>query len=92
MAAWLFLAEAKVRHATVQKMEAPSLNARRQNCKCYKLKAKGIAEGCANSFTHKEAGFEHASAASEKCFEFTPSRTSENALLAGRANICYVHH
>ena len=37
-----------------------------------------------------KAGSEHASGASEKIFEFTPSRTSENALLESRENIMFI--
>ena len=40
--------------------------------------------------TWKKIGLEYASGAREKVFELTPSRTSENALLASEENIAFI--
>ena len=48
------------------------------NFKCYNLIAL---------FMQTKGGFDHANAANENVFEFTPSITSQNALLASKTNV-----
>ena len=38
----------------------------------------------------KKGGFQHGSGASDNFFEFTPSKTLENALLTSRVNITFI--
>ena len=41
-------------------------------------------------FMQKKGCLDHASGSSEKFFEFTPSTTLENALLASKTNITFI--
>ena len=60
-------------------MEVPTLDV----CKTVNVISLKLRE----VFMQKKGDFEHVSRVSNQFFEFTPSRTSENALLVSRANI-----